>query len=340
MLVCTISTASHLPRAACLAKSIRDTQPGHTMLLCLVERDRSGIGGFRGYFSNVILASELDLPRFESLMFRYVALEACMAVKAQILLWAMREFPKEEYFLYLDSDTFAYSRFEELEFTLPRAEVLLTPHHVQDEYSVERTCDNMLRTLLCGTFNSGFVAVRRTPAAVAFLKWWNEKLERFCYKDESCGLYFEQRWLDAAIAFFDITIFREPGYNVANWNVASRSLTFSRGFGYLVNGRPLRFFHFSMVDSGRDLHYLHKHLPKENPVFQMRDEHVRQITTLDGAAHSRIPWSYDFYFSGDRVAPEVRRAYRDLREFSGKFADPFAQSNAIMSCAEAALLTV
>lgn len=120
MLVCTISTASHLPKAACLAKSLSDTQPNHTMLLCLVERDKTGIDRLGSCFTDVVLASELGLPRFESLMFRYIPLEACMAMKAQILLWAFERFADEDHFLYLDSDIAAYSRFEELEFVFPR----------------------------------------------------------------------------------------------------------------------------------------------------------------------------------------------------------------------------
>lgn len=339
MLICTISTASHLPKAACLANSLRDTQSDHTMLLCLVERDRTGLGSLGKCFTRVILASELGLPRFDSLMFRYMPLEACMSLKAQILLWAMREFANENQFLYLDSDIFAYSRFEELEFILPRAEILLTPHHVQDEYSYETTCDNMLRTLLCGVFNSGFVAVRRSSTAIRFLEWWNEKLEDYCYKDDSRGLYFEQRWIDAAIAFFDVNVFREPGYNVANWNLFSRNLVFSSNCGYLVNGRPLRFFHFSMVDSGRDLFYFQKHVPADNAIFRLRDEYTQQIADLDSAGHSGIPWSYDFYYSGERIAPEVRRSYRSLPELAANFADPFLKSNAAMGSVEAKIAT-
>ena len=309
------------------------------MLLCLVERDGAGIGSLSKYFTHVVLASDLGVVNFESLMFRSTAFEACMAIKAQILMWAMLEFPEEEHFLYLDSDMLAYSRFEELEFILPRAEILLTPHHVQDEYSFERIWDNMLRTLQCGTFNSGFIAIRRSPMATDFLRWWNGKLQEFCYKDESCGLYFEQRWLDVAISFFDFMIFREPGYNVANWNVASRSLSFSPGSGYLVNGRPLRLFHFSMVDSGRDLVYFRKYLSSDSPVFEMRQQYIQQAAGLDSAGNSRSPWSYDFYRCGDRIAPEVRRAYRDLPDISCKVSEPFCQSNAVMNSLEASLRT-
>jgi hypothetical protein len=335
MLICTTSTANHLPKAACLARSLSTTQPDHTMLLCLAERDRTAIGQLGTNFTHVVLASELGLPHFESLMFRYIAFEACTAIKAQLFLWALESFPEEQEFLFLDADVMAYSRFEELEFVFPRAEIILTPHHVQDEYSYERTWDNMLRTLLCGVFNSGFVALRRSQAALAFLKWWNDKLSEYCRKDESCGLFFDQRWLDAALAFFDVTVFREPGYHVANWNIASRCLSSSPRFGYLVNGRPLRFFHFSMVDSGRDLYYFRKHLPRDNPVFGLRDRYVQEIKQLDAGGHSRIPWSYEFYHSGERISADVRRAYRELPELSTKFSDPFAQSNSAMNCGEA-----
>jgi hypothetical protein len=296
------------------------------MVLLLVERDVGSLAGLAKYFQRVVLASDIAMEGVDSLLFRYTAFEACMAMKAQLLLWAMEEFTTDEHFLYLDSDIFAYSRFEELEFALPRASILLTPHHVYDEYSYEATCDNMLRTLLCGVFNTGFVAVRRSPMAAAFLTWWTHKLFHLCYKDSNCGLYYEQKWLDAAIAFFDLTILREPSYNVANWNIQSRNLT-NVGHDYRVNGRPLRFVHFSMLDSGRDLYYFHRHVPASNPIFAMRQTYVSDLDSFDVVARSRMQWSYDFYRSGERIDPEARRAWQRFPQLRRRFADPFAQSN-------------
>ena len=43
---------------------------------------------------------------------------------------------------------------------------------------------------------------------------------------------------------FDPAIVRDPAYNVANWNLQSRSVT-RRDDGYEVDGRPLAFFHYS-----------------------------------------------------------------------------------------------
>jgi hypothetical protein len=336
VLICTISTANHLPKAACLAESLRKTQPDHLSILCLVERDRSKCQYFQSYFSRVVLASELGSPDFDSFIFPYPVLEACMAVKAQILLWAMREFPDEQQFVYLDSDIFVYSRFEELELRMRQAEIILTPHHVHDEDTFEGIWDNMLRTLLCGTFNSGFIAVQRSRAALEFLEWWDRKLRRFCYKDDSSGLYFEQKWLDIAPSFFDINVLREPGYNVANWNVSRRCLTtLGDSSGYLVHGRPLRFFHFSMVDSGRDLYYFKKYLDISSPVFAMRQKYLRDVDVLNTDGQSQVPWSYDYYLSGDLIATEVRNSYRSLPVLADMFPQPFGESDSALSSAEA-----
>lgn len=338
MLICTIATANYLPQAVCLAKSVRETHPECRTVLCLVERDRSAVGDLNQCFSSMVLASELGLQNFDSLMFRYGPLEACMALKPQVLLWAMREFPGEKDFVYLDSDIYVYGRFEELELLLPRVEIVLTPHHVHPAESFESLRENTFRTLLTGIFNTGFIAIHRSSTAAFFLEWWGRKLRHFCYKDQSRGLYFEQRWLDLAISFFDLTIFREPGYNVANWNIAERPMSRSKNSGsYLVCGRPIRFFHFSMVEYGRDVYYFRKYAPRDSPVFEMRQRYRDDISALDMGTYSKLLWSYNQFASGEKIAQEVRHAYRELANLAAMFPHPFSGSNAAFTLAEAGI---
>lgn len=338
MVISTICTASHLPKAACLANSLRETQPTHRSLVCLVERDRSALHPEVDVFSKVTLVSELGIIDFSSFLFQYSALEACMAVKAKILLWAMESFPEEQYFVYLDSDIMAYSRFEELEYVMKRADIVLTPHHVTGEEPFEGVPENVVRTLMCGIFNSGFVALRRSDNAIQFLRWWNKQLERFCYKDLSIGLYFEQRWLELAPSLFEITILREPGYNVANWNIAQRRLTAVQdSSGCLVQGKPLRFFHFSLLETGRDLYYFKKYLGPDNPLFGMRNDYVRAIQALDKSDLSKRSWSYASFHSGERIDYETRQRYRSDPVHMQNIPDPFNESNSSIAAAQARL---
>ena len=329
MLFCTISTANHLPKAACLAKSLLRTQAEHQFLLCLVERDDSAIHQVDYHFPRVILASNLNIPNFDSFIFSHTAFEACMAVKADILMWAMLNYTQEQFFVYLDSDTFAYSRFEELEAILSRSEIVLTPHHVHDEIALEAIWDQISRTLTCGTFNSGFLALRHSQIALQFLEWWSSKLRIFCYRDPSHGLYYEQKWLDLILSYFEVTIFREPGYNVANWNISQRSVTLSPdSCGYIVNGKPLRFFHFSMIDSGKDMFYFSKYLEPDSAVFELRDRYCHDIRDADRTKSvSQKSWSYETFTSGEHIAPEARSFFRSDPGFSKMFSNPFEESN-------------
>jgi len=298
----------------------------------LIERDRSALQHIDLQHAQVVLASDLGIPNFDSFIFRHRLYEACGAVKAKLLQWAMKTFSAEQDFLYLDSDIYAYSRFEELEAAFPYVNILLTPHHLHDEESLDGIRDYMMRTLLCGIYNSGFLGIRRSRMSQEFLEWWHKKLSVLCYCDAAHGLYNEQRWLDMAFSFFDITIFREPGYNVANWNVTKRHPTGTdRPARYLVNGKPLRFFHFSMIDSGRDMRYFRKALESDSPVFGMREEYLREVKACDPYKLSRGPWSYDYYYSGERILEEARFAYREgTPEVRERFQQPFGQTNSAL----------
>lgn len=325
----TIAAANYLPRAACLVESLKRTQPDHTFGLCLVERDRSAILDLEKYFPEVILASELGVHNFESFIFRHQIMEACTAVKAQFLMWAMNRFREEERFVFLDPDIMAYSRFEEVEAIFPQAQIMVTPHQVDDEESLDAVRDNQFRGLVAGTFNLGFLGLRRSQTAHEFLTWWNGMLQNLCYMEwSSRGLFVDQKWVLLGLSFFDMTVVREPGYNVANWNVSRRSITkHDHEDQYLVNGKPLRFFHFSNTESARDLYSIRRHLLCDSPIFELRDTYLHQVESLDLNSQSRVRWSYGSFRSGEIVHDEVRRVYRDNPQLIERFPEPFDESS-------------
>ena len=99
--------------------------------------------------------------------------------------------------------------------------------------------------LSAGVYNLGFVAI--APSARPFLDWWWQVTRREALSDVSRNMFTDQRWVDFVPGFFDHTILKDPGYNVAYWNLHGRELTHD-GNRYLVDGAPLRFFHFSGFD--------------------------------------------------------------------------------------------
>jgi hypothetical protein len=334
MVIGTICAANHLPKAACLAKSLGETQPRHTFALCLVERDKSALDGLEAWFPEVILASETGITDPSSFMFRYERYEACRAVKARFLLWAMNRFPQEQNFLFLDPDVMTYSRFEELEALLPESEIftrkqiIVTPHQLRDEDSSLGVRENTFRTLTAGTFNLGFLALRRSPTAVEILEWWDTKLQDFCYMEwRERGLFVDQKWALLGLSFFDMTVLREPGYNVANWNVSTRQIE-RDGENYLVNGRPLRFFHFSNMDYDRDLYHLRRFSDTSHPVFTLRGKYKEDIHSFGHSKFFQVPWSYDKYLSGAPISPEARFVYRSTPELWRVISNPFAEDPA------------
>lgn len=109
-------------------------------------------------------------------------------------------------------------------------------------------------------------------------------------------------------------ILRDPGYNVAYWNLATRHLARvgdrpagdgQDGEGpYSVNGRPLRFFHFSGYDLRRS-QFVSKHqdrqsLAQEPLLRELFGLFGRYGELLRAAGHERAcAWPYDFRLLAD-----------------------------------------
>ena len=73
------------------------------------------------------------------------------------------------------------------------------------------------------------------PAA-GFLDWWAERCRRDCLHDVPDGLFVDQRWVDLAAAYFPPLVLRDPGLNVAYWNVDERPIEPAPGGGHRAGG--------------------------------------------------------------------------------------------------------
>jgi glycosyltransferase involved in cell wall biosynthesis/GT2 family glycosyltransferase len=239
--------------------------------------------------------------------------------------------------IYLDPDIEVFDSLGPLEPLTRKHGVLLTPH-VTEPLPRDGKSPDERYLLLAGIYNLGFLALSAEEAKT-FLPWWRERLRRDCLIDPAMGLFVDQRWIDFAPALFEPGILKDPGYNVAYWNLPHRVLT-RGGDRILVNGRPLRFFHFSGF-SPRAPHLISKHQDaslrirlSDNPLLAELCE--RYAAALEEAGFANC-WSLPYGFSTAGGLPLDARARRVLRrtyledEAGGRapsFLNPFSSDGA------------
>ncbi len=253
-IICTIIAANYLPQARVLARSITKHHPDARLQVLVID----DVGGARPLADepfDVVSPEELPVsPReFHEMAACYEVMELATAVKPLLLLALLARHASQPV-LYLDPDAMVFAPLGDVVAISERHPIVLTPHA-----TVPMPRDGCKPTeydiLASGAWNLGFIAV--SAGAEPFLRWWAQRLRLDALVDHANMLFTDQRWVDLAPGYFDIHPLRDPGYNVAYWNIDQRSVE-SHSDGYLVNGSPLVVFHFSGFDPRRP-HLLSKH---------------------------------------------------------------------------------
>jgi glycosyltransferase involved in cell wall biosynthesis len=237
----TIIARNYLAYARVLAASLARHNPGtrlHVVVLDDPDRTISHEPSFE-----IIHADELpfDPPsELHTMAAIYNVTELATAVKPWVFQHLFdRGAPVA---VYLDPDIEVFDSLGPLERLTREHGILLTPH-ITEPLPQDGKRPDERDLLLAGIYNLGFLGLS-AEAAKTFLPWWRDRLRMNCLNDPAGGLFVDQRWIDFAPALFEPGILKDPGYNVAYWNLPHRVLT-RDGERISVNGRPLRFFHFS-----------------------------------------------------------------------------------------------
>ena len=271
----------------------------------------------------VLPMRDLGIPRLEEMTERYNITELNTALKPFAFLSLFDRHPGAAV-AYFDPDIWVVSPLEELLALLSRggADCVLTPHLTEPVEFAEADESRMLQF---GIYNLGFCALRDTPSVRRIVAWWGRRLETQCVIDLPAGLFVDQKWADLLPSFIERTaILRHPGYNVAYWNLAQRTVRApspeDAADVWRVNGEPLRFFHFS--GSAVD----------EDPCFsrhsqQFRGAALRDVATLftryceevhrfGRQDYRRIP--YAFSWNGTGTVNEHSPSYLQDQALAGK----------------------
>jgi hypothetical protein len=242
---CTIIARNYLAHARVLAASFFAHHPDGTFTLLLIDDEARQFDASRESFRCLRLG-EIGLDRAEigQLASIYDVTELATAVKPPFLRYLIAE--GRDQVIYLDPDIRIYNSLDEASQLARQHAIVLTPHTTVPVPPDGRRID-AFQILAAGVYNLGFIAVG--PGSWAFIDWWWERTRREARSDPLRMMFTDQRWVDFVPGFFDHFILKDPTYNVAYWNLHARNLTWD-GHGYLVNGQPLTFFHFSGLTTG------------------------------------------------------------------------------------------
>ena len=224
--------------------------------------------------------------------------------------------------IYLDPDIAVFATLEHVTALLEQHPVILTPHLTSPEKTLVGVVENEIGSLKHGSYNLGFIAVRNSDEGRRFAEWWQERLLTFCYDDIPAGLFTDQKWCDLVPSLFPgVQILRDPGYNVAGWNLSSRKIEIDADGTFLAAGVPLRFFHFTKLNSvGEALIQRHS---QNDAAFEL----VRWYRErLERAPRRSLPpgfWAFANFKDGEAIQQRQRLLYRNHSELRETFKNPF-----------------
>lgn len=310
--VCTIVASNYLPYARVLADSFFAHHPDGSFVLLLIDDERTTVDlGDPRIDCRRLRDLGLDRAEIRRLAGIYDVTELATAVKPLLLRKLLDE--GRPSIIYLDPDIRIYDSIEDVSRLAAEHGIVLTPHTMHPYPQDERQVDGFF-VLAAGVYNLGFVAV--APSARPFLDWWWQVTRREALSDVSRHMFTDQRWVDFVPSFFDHVILKDPGYNVAYWNLHARELTLD-GERYLVDGVPLRFFHFSGFDISKP-NLLSAHqgdrpriLLSDRPLLsRLCEDYASDLQRAGLDARARPPYGWSRTACGLEMSTRMRRLYR------------------------------
>ena len=323
--VCFTSfTLAYLSRARVLAHSLRAAHPDWQLVALLVdalpERDADAFAPF----DRVVAAEDLGIGHFPAWIFKHDLVEACTAVKPPMLAALLAE--GADAVVYLDPDIAVFHPLDAILARLDHASIVLTPHQAEPSPDAATARDNEMTSLRYGIYNLGFVAVRNDACGRAFAAWWTAVTHRACYDDVANGIFTDQKYCDLVPGLFDgVAIERDPGCNVASWNLGSRTLRFDAHGRLLANGSELKFYHFTKIGSIGDI-MTERYAQAGCEVFEIINWYKRQLRTHRDPALDARPWTYGRFADASPIPRAARLLWRDRPDLQAEFADPFAST--------------
>lgn len=246
----TLCSINYLAQARTLGDSLRRTNPHIRYIIGLVDRlDIAQVPTDKLPNFEIVELHRIGIEGLEEMSQHYNITELNTAVKPYFIHYFFEKIPLVTNVIYFDPDIIVYQPLTDLENLLEKHDIVLTPHlttPIDDQFT-----PNELHHLNTGVYNLGFIALHKSPEAIGFVKWWEEKLFDECKIDLCNGLFVDQHWVNfAPILWNNVHVEKHLGWNAAYWNLHERSFSVENN-QHLVNNQPVVFFHYSGYDPAK-----------------------------------------------------------------------------------------
>jgi hypothetical protein len=330
----TICARNYFAQALLLHKSFKAHHPESDFHIVLVDRrDDAFAARFPGL--SITWVEHIGLPNFPAHALRFDVIELSTNVKPHCLALLLERY---ETAMYIDPDMVAYDRLDPVFDVLREAAMVVTPASTTPILDGHRPDD--VEFLRVGVFNLGFIAVRACDEAKRFLQWWSDRCLSDGFHETQSGVFVDQKWVNLAPCYFEgCRILKDPGVNMAQWNLHERTLS-TAGGRYLVNGStPLRLYHFSSFDPHAPQTIAKRQTRfkegERRDLAQLLDAYAADLLAAGYDEFSKLEYGYDHFPSGDYVSPTLRRLYANKAYEFPLDEDPFQPGSALLRFARA-----
>jgi glycosyltransferase involved in cell wall biosynthesis len=312
MKFCTIVARNYLPHARVLAWSLARHGDQRLSVLVIDDVEKQVDPSTEPF--EVVHPDDLDLStrQFHLMATIYDVMELSTAMKPWLMDYLLAQ--TGDPVAYLDPDMELFAPIDDVGGLADEHGIVLTPH-LTEPLPRDGLFPDETYILRAGVFNLGFIAL--STDSLPFRQWWKKRLDRDCRISQAEGLFVDQRWIDLVPGLFDHAIIRDPGFNVAYWNLSTRKVT-RAGSGFMVDDRPLRLFHFSGF-SPLDPHLLSRHLANGRARVHLADQPAlaricsRYAKSLLDAGYleaQRSAYRFNYAANGIPIDRRLRNAYR------------------------------
>lgn len=309
IIFCTVITASFLPYARVLMRSLAPYFPADQLHVLIADCDENtDIKQEDGV--TLHKWTVLGLPGFARRAFVNSPGGLCCSLKPGFLAWTLRK-TNAAAAVYADADSRFYRSPDELIRQALGAPFVLTPHRITPSVQDPLRNDGMLAR--AGTYNAGLFAVQNCETGLAILDWWSDGMWSDVWQNQEFA--WDQIWTPMIQHFWpDTQVCRDPNVNVAYWNVSEREVTKNSSNNCEVAGMALTHFHFSFFDPEQTdqlVSHDNEILPHPSEcVHELAIDYAKKLTDADQDRASLKPYGFGKFHDGTGISHRHRDYFR------------------------------